>query len=424
MSLHVSETRAPASQGLTFLSALDFDSRILGVRGLFARQIPVIVSATIEAAGDDDDFDVFLPASPEFLLLELSLRCPWRIVQGNMQLLTVLLEYLLRCVTKCTSHRLGRSFGGMVITEAAGGAEVDDMEMSLLRYGDLLLSALGPNTPSTPYELLHPTSATPPSDTPYDGPALALPLKGALCDAFVLNNHWASSSKLQSRRLDTLALLLHDMTQDTMKEIFGDKFIVLFQKVFSCSSAASTPLDIRMRSASLAKCVVELCVDEHIRVVSYDKRKNDSESWPSDSPLCDMNNLTAVLHLLMNITLDDSSDDVRVMTLETLMYVVPFIQRGREGTGDGVSAPHTFEGVVDRLLHRAIDGSPTERFLGYLDTVLRSVAVLSPAEFEVLLRGKFRLLTGVHKAPSAASELFSGLVDHCEMMMQFNSRPV
>lgn len=443
LSLHKQETRSSASDGLTFLSALDFDTRVLGVPGLFARQVPAVLSSNIAAAGSDDDFELYALGTPEYNILELSVKCPWIVVQQSTTLLTTLLRYALRSVMKITSHRLGKisNIGGLVITDASGSSTqdgVDNVEAFLMGYSELLLSALKPSLRlgDVYYRNLLQSSAVGATQN------IELDLKRDLYHAFVLNDHWAHSAALQTRRLEVLELLfdLHDDKDSdcddaasAIKSLLNGKIATLFQNVFTSTSVASTPVHVRLASAKLVKRVLAACSSEDTRVMSYEKQSTVVATGSGASDILkDVVNSTAVLKLLMNITLDDSCDDIRVLTLESMLYVVPFILRSDDkeftkrnivpgdDTNAVVAASYTFEGAVDRLIHRAVEGNPTPHFLEVLDTVLRSLAVLSPSDFEGIVRGNFKLLTDAHKAPSAASDMFSGLVDHCDMMTQLN----
>jgi hypothetical protein len=426
------------------LAALDFDTRVLGVPGLFARQVPVVLSSTISAAGGDDDFELFPPGSAEFNILALSVKCPWHVVQQSSSLLTAVVRFTLRSVMKCTSHRLGKvSIGAMTITDVAGnsgggGSEpIDDVAACMMGYSDLLLSALRPPTSSSDVYQNFLTQSSDPAVFCDPSRAIDIDLKRELYSVFVLNGQWANSTALQARRLDILELLFDGEDEDaTIRSILNGKIATLFQTVFSSTSLASTPVHVRRASAYLVKRVVTACCDENTRVVPYTKRPDIAATESGDVPLLlnDVVNSTAVLKLLMNVALDDSCDDIRVMTLETVLYVVPFVLRSgdkeftkrnlisADDASASVAAAYTYEGIVDRLIHRVVDGNPTQHFLEVVDTVLRSLAVLCPAEFEGIVRSNFKLLAGVHEAPSAASELFSGLIDHCEMMVQFSSK--
>jgi hypothetical protein len=163
--------------------------------------------------------------------------------------------------------------------------------------------------------------------------------------------------------------------------------------------------------------------------------------------------------------LDDSCDDVRHAAVSCLQTAVPLVSDDAlvksnlvdvSGTGSAnnnenitvaaVSAPATFSPIVRRLLRElssresiatmrlsssttaSAEGEDTSvqthTFSNLLDAVLRSLAVLDPQKFTLLVRETVEEATAsgvlVAGGGSHLSEVLSGLLDHSEMMIEFS----
>ena len=75
----------------------------------------------------------------------------------------------------------------------------------------------------------------------------------------------------------------------------------------------------------------------------------------------------------------------------------------------------------------------TESYVTSIDSVLRSIIILDPLESSNIIRNEFELFllqqnqeqgqettTSTNTSASRVNQVISGLLDHCEMMAQFN----
>ena len=203
-----------------------------------------------------------------------------------------------------------------------------------------------------------------------------------------------------------------------------------------CFALLSSP-PLRLKSVSLRPPSSSRFYDDSRRLVSFAKQAQDPSKRSTESENVKESMLVAI-EVIMNTMLDDSNDAVRILALESLMYVLHFVRPHYDQPLDQatpklptptptsslpsfVPTSTSFEGMTEALLLRSVNGSPTEEFLNQLDFVLRSLAIFNLSKFEQLVRSKLSLLVGIHSPPSQASDLFSGLLDHAEMLLQFAS---
>eukprot|EP01041_Mallomonas_annulata_P011277 gene11277-23590_t len=124
---------------------------------------------------------------------------------------------------------------------------------------------------------------------------------------------------------------------------------------------------------------------------------------------------------IMFRSLDDASDSVRLEAVRTLQHTLPYLPPDNSNYDISTTSTSsiTFSSFIRRLLKELVITLVSEEFLAEVDSVLHAVAVLDPKLCKGLLRDSLILLEGVHKAPSVASDLFSGLLDHCELLESF-----
>jgi len=411
------------------------------VRGLFTRQIPIILGGDLLST-NTDDYEFHDPISPEFSLLDLSVSCPWCVVQQSVSSLLPVIEYICHTAlhqgSNCSSS-LPQDSGIQI--NVTGDGKLAGLAASptdiLCRYSDLLLATLSPvfgvsgvGVPSDPYIHLY-TDSGATQTTCVDMTDLPMNIIHRVVDVFVAPAVWSAESALQVKRLKILSMLLlhsapHEYQQLKKTQNFIEFFLhshmeVLLRNVFPASSSPSTVASVRQLSIDLLCRALEMLAG-NTRAVPYKKL---DESSSVDRVLVDKGHAEGALRLLMSVVLDDSCDTIRIACLHALLYLVPFIPRNDDSVAlDSTTIGRSicdFRGIVDRLLHRVVESNPTPDFLDMLDTVLRSIATLSPSDFEEIVRQNMNLLSGENQAPSAASEIFSGLIDHCDMMLQFQS---
>ena len=276
---------------------------------------------------------------------------------------------------------------------------------------------------------------------------------------FINSMKWNCNNDLESIRLEILSflfcqqLLLEEELEQEESEgeenshHKNDNFITdllfiygkdLFRYVFTVTLAPSSSIIIRKKTIEFILYIIQRYSNhKNLRVVSFKKKQTQNlkstkeQHQEQEKEFFTSEMIQRILNLLLTTSLDDSCDSIRVITLEILLYLVPYIENNETQqkqqqqltttttTTNITIKNYTFETIVDYLLHRCLDGNPTKDVLLNLDMVLRSLAILDPITFELIVRSKFSLLNGIHKPPSDASEIFSGLIDHSSLLVQF-----
>jgi len=480
-ALSVPDLNAQATDALTLLSNLDSESHIIaqGVQGLLLKQIPTLVNSLIDpllvsdssATNDDiedidgdvrvnvDLDDIFELDSPETRLLELSLLCPLYPLQGSKvsssHLFTHTLSFLIAVTSTLTRSMMSSvsSSSGIQITSSLPPSE--DPSTLLKKYADYMIYALDPFMAAAASESIDDSASSKFFGVLCSREAVAPPVVSALEESrtvlkdffpsiistFVTPAAWSKDVALQQKRLSVLSSLLQvlmitsDTSSEEKQELLNPVLKSLMDTVFKSALSPSTPLEIRLTAADLFKSVLSIYYDDSRRLVSYAKQAlvPDSSGGSQESSSEIKQAILAALNVIMSVMLDDSNDAIRIVSLESLMHVISFVRPhyDQNVNSQPPSPPTTaalpsfvptstsFEGMIDALLMRAVNGNPTEDFFNQLDFVLRSLAPLNLSKFEEVVRSKLPLLVGLHAPPSAASDMFSGLLDHAEMLMQF-----
>jgi hypothetical protein len=441
VALSTDETCQLASQGLILLSSLDFDTRAQGLEGLFGAQSPLIIYTYIAQASSsqthgDSVVEVYSLRSSEFKILQITALSPWLTIQNNSDLLSCVVRYITAALRQSTQYSLRHPL--------VSGMESSDIEFDhaeepttlLCAYMELLLNLLRPiftRAPTTSPQFQHVLNSLTSRSTNLDHD-LSVPhitdIQGStsllqdLLTVLINHSQWNTSTVLQICRLDALSLIIlgsgATAERDFVVQILSPFLLALFRTVLPASSHPSCSTAVRMKSVELARSVVSVFYPDPVRVVPYAQLASRQEG--------PMVGVEFALRLLMDLTLDDSCDAIRVTTLETLVMLVAFVQPASVVLDDYSQSPshsspsYSFEGMVDRLLRRCVEANSTSGFLEYIDLTLRSLAVLNPSAMATLVRSNLHLLEGIHRAPSEASSLFSGIIEHSEMISQFQMR--
>ena len=468
---------AQATEALVLLSNLDAESHIIaqGVQGLLLKQLPLLVKSLIgplmsdtsnNASDDLEDIDddgrielddVYELDSTETRLLELSFLCPLYPLQGSQIDATDLFAQTLSCLIEVSSTLVRSTLSSMSSSSSiqitSTSMSSDDPLVLLSKYADFMLYVLHPFKASSSCE----TTESTPSSNYFDALRVGVTILPPMADdlekskkvlvdffpslitTFVTPIAWSKDIALQKKRLnifsDLLQILLDANDSKANRDLLRPVLNILMATVFKSTLSPSTPTEIRQSAADLFKIVLDVYCDQSLRLVSFAKEALGHTIYPKEESPDVKQSILAAIELIMTNMLDDSNDSIRIVSLESLVSVVPFVRphydQDNEVTEPGAKVaslppfvpPSTsFEGMVGALLMRSINGNPTEEFLNQLDFVLRSLAIRNLAKFEEIVRSKLQLLVGIHKPPSPASDMFSGLLDHVEMMFQFASK--
>ena len=455
------------AETLLLLSNLDEESRIIahGVQGLMLRHVPTTIRATVapilsnhddEKDNDESKLDVddiFEIDSPETRLIELSLLCPAFVLHNSKSTsaedFLQIMNFLV--VSTAAIFRSMQSSLSSTSSVPLSLSQTDSPLLLLHKYADFFLYFLYPfistHSPDRSIDSLIETyfgvlskRLHPPAESEKNNSLLELKRNfKPLVNNFVAVRFWDVDASLQKKRLRILSSLLRVVlvpdNADKMNQITTLPVLKnLMDIVFRSSLSPSTPTDIRVEASHIFKSLLEIFYDESRRLISYSKQQANDNDFALSAE--GQEAILSAISVIMNVMLDDSSDTVRILALESLMYVIRFVRPHYDCQESDIMKPPkpvsnndlkpfvptstSFEGMTDALLMRVINGSPTEEFLNQLDFVLRSLAVLNLSVFEKSVRNKLPLLVGLHQPPSAASDLFSGLLDHTEMLMQFS----
>jgi hypothetical protein len=397
---------------------------------------PLLLDITSEPIEDS--------TSPEFHLLELFVLSPWFSIQSNLSVLKGVVEHVIGAISllQPSPRGLSTSSALTIVPAAADASSVVDSPQSILlnNYANLLLAALAPvfcsSVPLSKHYLdLYPPPAQD-SQGPQDivttqclRPSRLEDLGDTLLKFLTLSSRspWNSTPTLQSARLDLISLLLcqqllseedeegqaREATLAFVKDLLAAHSEALFTQIFSHTALPTCPLSIRQKSIHLLSHVIRCSCHSspEIRILPYSLRSTSCPSAVIPAPIIDL-----LFEHLTAVCLNDGSDDVRLPSLEALLQLIPFLKR--EKSEHHPSSAH-FDGLVDCLLTHSLIGNPTEEIVTHLDLLLRSIAILDPAAFESLVRSKFSSLSVAQQASSSISGFFSGLIDHADVLIQF-----
>jgi hypothetical protein len=452
LALHQSELRSLASAGLVSLAALDYDTRATGVSGLISRHLqPILRDITSPASASAFEE----PSSPEFQLLELFTLSPWFHIQSNLSLLRELVEYLTsalsRMLSKLSSPASASSSALTIVSsEAAAPGSFSSLSSSssssaLMEYANLLLATLAPVFSSSVPLSKHFLDLFPLSEGSREiSTALCLRphrLEG-LADSllqFLLSpsrSQWNATPSLQSARLDLLSLLLCQQLLPAGEQEEGEQQVEtlafvgqllsahsadLFTQVFAHTALPTSPFPLRLKSIRLLSHAIRCNSNNGAagsKIIPY-SRRTDLSSSPSSSSAMPIAVLDLLLEHLTSVCLNDASDEIRLPSLEAILLLIPFLKRQQQQVEELEHSSSThFAGLVECLLTHCLVGNPTEEILSHLDLLLRSIAILDPVAFETLVREKFSSLSSAQRN-SNVSGFFSGLIDHADVLSQF-----
>lgn len=409
--------RALASVGLISLSGLDYDTRATGIKGLISGQVPHLLNDMVSGDIIED------PLSPEIQLFELILVAPWFPIQCDLPSFIKTVEYLTGSISKLSiSH--GQSTSSFPIHSLHPSSNI------LQHYCHLLQDALRPIFSSTVplskhFRELYRTLSNSSIDDSHiltEGCLRPTKLNELLIEDLLrlltISPHWNESLTLQETRLNLLALTLCENLNENeetlhpfVRSLLGGIYSDLFAYVFPPTSNPTAPLNIRLKSIQLLGYVIRCSIPE-TRVISYSRMTPPTCFLPS--PI-----LLSLLDHLTLISLNDSSDEIRIPSLEILLQVVPFIPKDKLESSSSKFCH--FEGMIECLLNQTMNGNPTEEVFVHLDLVLRSIAILDPTTFEQLIRAKFATLSSSQRASESLLEFYSGLIDHVDVLIQFQA---
>lgn len=398
------------------LAGLDYDTRAAGIKGLISRQMPHFLNDIFSSNRVED------PSSPDFYLMELFLVSPWFAAQTDLSSFVSAVNYITRSICHLTRSDGASSTSSFPIHSTPS--------KTLQQYCHLLYDVLSPvfssTVPLSRYHLELYRASQPHSDSTLLPTGSCL-RPSSLDAAFIENilkllitsSHWNDSLILQEARLDLLALILcQNLVDDEetilpfVRGILLGVYSDLFSQVFSLTSSPTTPFNIRLKSIQLLGYVVRCSVPD-TRVVPYSRLTPPTSHLPAST-------LQQVLDHLTVIPLNDSSDDIRIPSLEIILRLVPFLPRDYPESSQ--SKYSYFKGLVDCLLNETTNGNLTEEVLLHLDLVLRSIAILDPVAFEELIRTRFASLTPSQRNSETLSGFYSGLIDHADILLQFQAK--
>jgi hypothetical protein len=244
----------------------------------------------------------------------------------------------------------------------------------------------------------------------------------------------------------------------------------LLKSVLAKSVAPGSPLDLRVRAIQLVEVICSLLVPEPQRkLVAFPQRLTRRRSlvqagadkissqmvvlessiqegalsggmidaWTEENEVIVPG--PAVMNLLIT-ALDDSSDDVRCLAMRAFMIAIQFVLpeasdfsvQIRSFVTEDERNSLTYRRICALLLqHVSIhfqslsassvyDTKHTE-FWELLDTLLRSLACFNPTVFEQVVRVHLETLSASSTPSSDLISALSGLIQHCDVLMQFQS---
>lgn len=268
-----------------------------------------------------------------------------------------------------------------------------------------------------------------------------------ILQAFIFDSRWSSSPKLLSCRINVLSILIGisslSLVSSNISFIPNDKLLTLMKNltsdVITPSLHPKCPAALRLAAIELQNNLISLIVSYKNGVnISSIKSFIQQKNTPF-TKACKENSQLSI-SLMLNC-LNDSSDDVRLAALTALTNSVSLIKEDKETSTNNIpiivndssnldiislttdlTKPVYFTDITTKLLLEITSSLHDEEYLLTLDSLLRSIAVLEPKLFEEIVRSKLNtLLVGIHVAPSNTSDMLSGLIDHCEMMIEFSS---
>lgn len=434
--------------------------------------MPILLNEIIES-------NVIEDSSSEFKIIELYSLSPWLFLQKDQVLFTNIMDYLSSIISRLSqshlsfSHenkhsttsttskisKISTSSSSMIIQSVDNDDNNYSDLSTLLKYSQLFLSVIRPvfsldiqlsiyytelfndiDNKESENQVNNDKNNSISTESCLRPNNLEFSFLENITKLFINSTKWNLNFDLENTRLEILSLLFCQQLVDggdnsNEYDSFIKELIIIYSKdlfryVFSTTLSPSSSIKIRQKSIEFILYIIQRFSDGNQRVISYDKRKkNQTLNVINQKEVFFTSEITSIiLNLLITTSLDDSSDSIRVTTLEILLHLVPFIENNEmienqygSGSSSDISNSKfiTFESIVDYLLHRCLDGNPTKDVLSNLDMVLRSLAILDPIKFESIVRSKIPLLCGIHKAPSDASEIFSGLIDHSSLLAQF-----
>mmetsp|Transcript_32943 Transcript_32943/g.33555 ORF Transcript_32943/g.33555 Transcript_32943/m.33555 type:complete len:1209 (+) Transcript_32943:51-3677(+) len=280
----------------------------------------------------------------------------------------------------------------------------------------------------------------------------------SLVQSFVLDTRWNRTSALQKQRIQLLQLMIMSPVNKsagsealgavvddvTTVGFFSNEFLTpsmatdIVQCAIQPSLRPGTVEEVRMIAMSVLNILCErMSGRQDIRditqttkgqLLSFKKREKSLEYISPQSTrfgsLC--------LYLLIE-GLDDSSDEVSLEAVQALHHALSFVLP--DASNQSVILPSeacnkitdekvsehvmTLSSLVHRVLKHVTSSIQSDTYLQELDSLLRAMAVLDPDSVNEIVRDQLGQLIGIHKAPSPASEIYSGLLEHCEMLLSF-----
>jgi hypothetical protein len=260
-------------------------------------------------------------------------------------------------------------------------------------------------------------------------------------NTFVLHNIWSHNSKLLECRMSLLSqLFVRDLENSGSLPLVCAANTSPMRCLYVVSSAAVQPVNAfatRMHGAQLLLSSVEsldcsTMDDGIVRLSSfgaYNKHPEKYDSRLTSSQklfLEDKASVQACLRLALD-TLNDSSDDIRLIAIETVSAAA----LARLIAEDAAAAPAvvTYSALLTKVLNQVISVA-SESMLASLDVCLRNLATLEPTTFEAVVRSNLPMLLGPPEQrlnwssedtlSMTRSEFISALIDHCQLMCQFH----
>jgi hypothetical protein len=437
-----------AVKGLKALAYLDTDPA-----GSITTLIKQHGGALLATVIDDYEIDSdWKSKSIDHTLLSTLIECPMNVLYSSLPLFVSVIDFL--CVNTSTSHsslpysvenEFLESFSSLFCSTLIPLCEKIYQSNSHLKYKGLIDGSFkydGEEIEIDVNEGIWPGAGVSEEKLSYLTSKI-----NDLLQAFIFDSRWSRSPKLLSCRINVLSTLIGISTSSIVSSninfIANDKLlsvmINLTSDVVTPSLQPTCPAPLRFASIELQNNLISL-------IVSYRSGSNTSSIksfiQQKNTPFtnkCKENSQLSI-SLMLNC-LNDSSDNVRLSALSSLTNSVSLIKEDLSTSTNNIpidndgnsldltsltndpTKPVYFTDISTKLLLEITSSLHEDEYLLTLDGLLRSVAVLEPKLFEEIVRSKLNtLLVGKHIAPSKTSDMLSGLIDHCEMMIEFNSR--
>jgi len=231
--------------------------------------------------------------------------------------------------------------------------------------------------------------------------------------------------------------------------------------VISTTIQPSHPAALRIQGAKLLLQVFEMLdqcsVDGIIRVKSFktlrvaigpDDTRIMNKMKPFDCIRKDLVTIEHLIRIAVNV-LNDSNDDMRVLSIDIMnAAVLAGLVRDDQTYDDMLdlvltgaiklpsslsNSPMSFTFLANTLIKEiplAIQ-HPTPDFIDSLDRCLRNLASLDPELLESLIRQQLGMIMSINssheiaerlpdvESPVTCSEFISGIIDHCQLLLQF-----